>query len=143
MPSLCSTPESIPTSPGAYLLALELTHAVAVALPGRPPASVATGLYLYCGSARGPGGLRARVARHMRRGKAIRWHIDRLTEQATVHGAWTFADRSECGLAAALAYLPVPIPGFGSSDCRTCRSHLLRWTGSLRALLDMHWHDAR
>jgi len=28
---------------------------------------------------------------------------------------------------AALSCLPVPIPGFGSTDCVRCRSHLLRW----------------
>ena len=28
----------------------------------------------------------------------------------------------------ALSNVPVPIPGFGSTDCRRCRSHLLRWS---------------
>jgi hypothetical protein len=37
-----------------------------------------------------PGGLRARLARQMRRGKPIHWHIDRLTEAGTVLGAWRF-----------------------------------------------------
>src|SRR5262245_21907304 len=125
-----STIESIPAAPGAYLLALELRRAVvlSVRMAGRLP----PGLYLYCGSARGPGGLRARISRHMRRGKALHWHIDQLTERATVHGAWTFTDRSECALVASLADLPMPVAGFGSSDCRTCVSHLLHWTGSRR-----------
>jgi Uri superfamily endonuclease len=31
----------------------------------------------------------------------------------------------ECDLVAMLAPLPMPIPGFGSSDCSRCLSHLL------------------
>ncbi|MGE5504370.1 MAG: GIY-YIG nuclease family protein, partial [Actinomycetota bacterium] len=85
------------------------------------------GRYLYCGSARGPGGLRARVGRHMRKGKVVRWHVDRLTEAGRVVGAWVFEGGDECGLVARLAHLPVPIPGFGSSDCKVCPSHLLAW----------------
>ena len=71
----------------------------------------------------------------MRRGKAIRWHVDGLTEAGTVLGAWTFPGGHECDLVAALSYLPVPIEGFGSSDCRRCRSHLLRWPDTAGALL--------
>jgi histidyl-tRNA synthetase len=62
----------------------------------------------------------------MRRGKIIRWHVDRLTEAGEVPGAWVFPDGDECALAASLAHLPVPVPGFGSSDCPRCRSHLFR-----------------
>ncbi len=135
MPPLCTTAEDIPSRAGAYVLALALDRAVAIALPGKPPTRLARGLYLYCGSAKGPGGLKARIGRHMRRGKTVRWHIDHLTENATVLGAWTFEDASECTLAAALSHLPTPIAGFGSSDCHRCRSHLVAWTGSRRTLL--------
>ena len=62
----------------------------------KPPAPPAPGFYLYCGSAKGPGGLAARLARHMRHGKAIRWHVDVLTEAGTVLGAWTFPGGDEC-----------------------------------------------
>ncbi|MGQ9368556.1 GIY-YIG nuclease family protein [Azospirillum sp. ST 5-10] len=117
----------MPAVPGAYVLAIRLDTAVPVALPGRAAAVLPPGRYLYCGSARGPGGLRARLARHMRRGKAVRWHVDRLTEAGTALGAWVFPDADECALAAALAALPLPLPGFGSSDCAVCRSHLLAW----------------
>jgi histidyl-tRNA synthetase len=68
----------------------------------------------------------------MRRGKAIRWHIDRLTEAGHVLGAWTIVGGRECDLVAALAHLPAPIEGFGSSDCDRCRSHLLSWSESER-----------
>ncbi len=117
-----------PDVPGAYVLVVELTRPVEVRLRSRPRELLPAGRYLYCGSAKGPGGLRARIARHMRRGKTIRWHIDILTEAGRVLGAWTVLDGHECELAAALTRFPIAVEGFGSSDCHTCRSHLLRWS---------------
>jgi Uri superfamily endonuclease len=127
--------EDIPATPGTYLLVIDLQRAVALTLPARPMVQLPPGVYLYCGSARGPGGLRARIGRHLRRGKSIRWHVDYLTGEARLCGALLYADRSECALVAALAHLPAPIAGFGSSDCRRCRAHLLRWPGHLDAFL--------
>ena len=69
--------------------------------------------------------LRSKLTRHMRRGKTVRWHIDQLSEAGTVGDAWAFPHGTECALVEALATLPVPIDGFGSSDCQSCRSHLL------------------
>jgi histidyl-tRNA synthetase len=122
----------IPRLPGAYVLAVDLSRPIVVTLGNNRPVSLSAGLYLYCGSAKGPGGLRARIARHLRRGKAMRWHIDRLTEAGRVLGAWPFVGRSECELVATLAHLPAPIEGFGSSDCRRCRSHLVLWPATGR-----------
>jgi Uri superfamily endonuclease len=119
--------EDIPSVPGAYILLVEIAGPVKLAMGRKPPISLRPGRYLYCGSARGPGGLRARVSRHMRRGKAIRWHIDRLTELGIVAGAWVFPGGSECDLAASLSLLPMPISGFGSTDCRRCPTHLFSW----------------
>jgi len=115
-----ATAETVPAVPGAYVLAVALDCAAAGLPPGR---------YLYCGSAKGPGGLKARLARHMRKGKAVRWHVDRIIEAGRVLGAWAFPGGDECALAQRLAGMgfPVPIPGFGSSDCRVCESHLLAW----------------
>lgn len=111
-------PDTIPATPGAYALVILLDS---------PAASLPPGRYIYCGSARGPGGLRARLSRHMRRGKPMRWHVDQLTEAGRVLGAWVFEGGDECALVRALSHLPVPRPGFGSSDCRACVSHLLAW----------------
>ncbi|WP_448202450.1 GIY-YIG nuclease family protein [Azospirillum sp. sgz302134] len=120
-------PHSLPPLPGAYVLLIELDRALELRLPGKPAAVLAPGRYLYCGSARGPGGLKARVGRHFRRDKTVRWHIDRLTTAGRMVGAWSFPGGDECALVADLAGLPVPVPGFGSSDCRDCASHLLSW----------------
>lgn len=120
-----TTASDAPALPGAYLLLLTLTEPMTVGLPHRPAVTLPAGRYLYAGSARGPGGIRARLARHMRADKRPHWHIDQLTRGGTVDGAWVLPGGNECAVVAALAHLPAPIPGFGSTDCRTCVSHLL------------------
>jgi hypothetical protein len=57
----------IPAIPGAYVLAVELSKQVAVSLCGKPSALLPPGPYLYCGSAKGPGGLRGRLSPHATR----------------------------------------------------------------------------
>lgn len=113
--------------PGAYVLLLRID--TPAPLPERfGGALLPPGLYAYCGSARGPGGLRARLSRHFRRDKTKRWHIDWLTTMATEIAALAVPGGDECTLRAALARLPGtshPVPGFGSSDCRDCPSHLV------------------
>jgi Uri superfamily endonuclease len=109
------------------VLLIELAASVAVTLPRKLSTTLEAGRYLYCGSAKGPEGIRARLARHMRVGKKLQWHVDRFTEVGTVTGAWVFPGGDECKLVRTLSHLPVPIPGFGSTDCPRCRSHLLRW----------------
>lgn len=116
---------TIPPVPGAYVLVIRLDAPLPPLAPGR---------YLYCGSAKGAGGLRARLGRHMRKDKKIRWHVDRLTEAGVVEGAFVFEDGDECALVAKLSHLPVPWPGFGSSDCRSCQSHLLALPDTLRVI---------
>jgi Uri superfamily endonuclease len=123
----CPSADDAPPLPGAFVLLVEMAERLTVRLPGRPAASLAPGRYLYCGSAYGPGGLRARLKRHARRGKAIRWHVDRITEAGAILGAWVVPGGKECELTADLSDLPVPIAGFGSTDCARCRSHLLSW----------------
>jgi len=91
-----------------------------------------SGTYLYTGSAMGPGGLAARLARHCRDQKKRHWHIDYLLEPATVEAIWwqVTDERVECRWAAAALALPgacVPVAGFGASDC-SCRSHLVHLT---------------
>lgn len=84
----------------------------------------APGHYLYVGTAQR--NLEARLARHARPEKALRWHVDYLSTQARMLGAITVAGprERECELAVELARsCACPVPGFGSSDCR-CSSHL-------------------
>jgi Uri superfamily endonuclease len=79
--------EGAPTLPGAYVLIIELTDSVEVTLRGKPRTTLQPGRYLYCGSAKGSGGIRARLSRHMRPGKVIHWHVDLLTAPGQVTGA--------------------------------------------------------
>lgn len=90
------------------------------------------GWYVYSGSANGPGGIRARVGRHMRRAKRQHWHIDGLTGFADKRSALVLPGGSECALVHAMeatGRFAHPAPGFGSTDCRACASHLLEWLG--------------
>jgi histidyl-tRNA synthetase len=131
----CLNADEAPSLPGAYAMAIELTDKVAVRLSGRSSRILPAGRYLYCGSAKGPGGLKARLSRHMRRCKSVRWHVDQLTEQGFVIGGWIFPEGDECRLVQMCSHLPMPIAGFGSSDCATCRSHLLQWPNRTALLL--------
>jgi len=120
--------DTIPGTPGAYILQIALDrplHFETVRMHG----TLSAGTYAYAGSACGPGGLRARIARHLRDEKPIHWHIDRLTAVGRVTAIAHGETACECDLAEALARLggaTVPIAGFGSSDCRRCRAHLIR-----------------
>ena len=131
----CLNADGAPALPGAYAMAIELTDKAAVSLSGRSPIALPAGRYLYCGSAKGPGRLKARLSRHMRRGKSVRWHVDQLTERGLVIGSWIFPGGDECEGVQMCSYLPMPIAGFGSSDCATCRSHLLQWSNRTALLL--------
>ena len=121
----CANADAAPSAPGAYILQIDLADAALVSTACQPPTELLPGRYFYCGSANGPGGLRSRLARHMRHGKSLHWHIDQLTERGTVTGTWIVRNGRECDLVAMLAPLPMPIPGFGSGDCSRCLSHLL------------------
>lgn len=114
---------------GAYMLLLRLDVPVTVPSGRNSPFRLEPGWLIYCGSARGPGGLRARLRRHVRRDKPLHWHVDRLTIAAAEIGAIPIPDGDECALIAALLRQPafsVAVSGFGNTDCRVCESHLLR-----------------
>ena len=117
------TAATAPSESGAYALLVALDAPLRVRAGGRD-ATLAPARYVYCGSAKGPGGLAARLARHMRREKRAHWHVDQLTRAGRVLGAWVFPGRSECEVNDALAGFPTPVEGYGSSDCKRCRSHL-------------------
>jgi hypothetical protein len=52
----CLNADAAPSLLGAYAMAIELADEVAVTLSGRSPITLSAGRYLYCGSAKGPGG---------------------------------------------------------------------------------------
>jgi Uri superfamily endonuclease len=95
--------------------------------------SFPAGWYAYAGSACGPGGLGARLARHRRAEKILHWHVDHLRARARLISIWysVGSKKRECDWARALSQLPgasVVAPGFGASDC-PCSTHLLHYSG--------------
>lgn len=86
------------------------------------------GIYGYAGNAYGAGGLKARLRRHFASGGEPHWHIDYLKPMAKILGAWVFDQGCECDVTDAMLSIPTasrPVNGFGASDCRRCRSHLV------------------
>ena len=81
------------------------------------------GRYVYTGSARRH--LEARIARHQRRAKPLRWHIDALTSVPECRLMEVIRSPvPECALNQMTGGV-VLIPGFGASDCTSgCGSHL-------------------
>jgi Uri superfamily endonuclease len=86
------------------------------------------GWYVYVGSARGPGGVRARLAHHLRVARRPHWHVDYLRRHAAIREIWTSYDaRADehrwARVLAAAEGAQAPCAGFGSSDC-SCGNHL-------------------
>ena len=133
--------QTIPAQPGSYALWLHLpqTRNLTIGKLGR--FTFRAGDYFYLGSAFGPGGLRARLGRHLCGDGKSHWHVDYLRQVTEVigfgymincRGEVGFAPTSipiECAWSQKLAALPgsrTPIPGFGSSDCTLgCAAHLV------------------
>jgi len=120
-----------PNAKGAYLLLFKLDDAMELRVGKLGQVTLPPGWLVYVGSAMGPGGLRARLQRHVRPDKRLHWHIDYLTAVCAPVD-WRVdvsVERRECAWVQHLLALPgasVPIPGFGSSDCRLgCPAHLL------------------
>lgn len=115
---------------GAYALLLGLGDVVKLQRPKKASGLLQPGWYIYTGNAHGPGGLAARVRRHFLKEKAIHWHVDQLTRRAVMMAAQIAPHGDECDITAWLSSsfaFDVVAPGFGSSDCRICPSHLLVW----------------
>jgi Uri superfamily endonuclease len=127
--------------PGTYALLLKLDKQERITIGKLGTFDFPAGYYLYVGSALGPGGLRARLARHRRsresssesnRGQTsqkLHWHIDYLLQRAQLIEVWSVAsaERLECKwgqVARGLSGAQVLVQGFGSSDCR-CPAHLI------------------
>jgi sugar fermentation stimulation protein A len=134
---------------GSYLILLELPEDRNIETGCLGIIPFKKGWYLYAGSARK--NLSSRVARHLRRErKQKHWHLDYLTPHAGILRAFPIMSyrNLECELARGLINAGgLPIPGFGSSDCRggqggapKCPSHLVYFAApplQNRAFLDL------
>lgn len=144
MALLINDPDELPEERGAYVLLIYL--AAPVPLPRRfAGKNLAEGRYGYAGSARGPGGIRGRCRRHPNPHAKCHWHVDWLTRSARDVQVIARPGGSECSLINSLAGQPFvgfPLKGFGSTDCRRCPAHLVRFDGydqwdDLAAALDL------
>ena len=118
----------IPRTPGTYAIHLRVAESVSCVVGALGRHTFPAGDYIYVGSAWGPGGLAARVGRHLRGSGKRHWHIDYLRPYAHPVEVWLAPQvRSECAWAQALLAQPaaqVIVPRFGASDC-TCATHLI------------------
>ena len=120
---------AVPPSAGTYILEMRLEKRVTIAVGQLGRFTFARGWYLYVGSARGSGGLRGRIAHHLRDVRRPHWHIDYLRRAISIERIFFSPTRrnNECFWTHRLANLTsatYPVGRFGSSDCR-CLSHLL------------------
>lgn len=113
--------------PGTYALILQSDLTARVQIGHWREIEILPGYYIYIGSAFGPGGVRARVSRHLRTDKPRHWHIDYLREFVTPLEAWVSYETERLEHQWAQAFYELggmtPIQGFGCSDCR-CYTHL-------------------
>lgn len=107
--------KGVPALKGSYVLIIALDSRVRVKYAGHA-ACIGPGIYGYVGSARGPGGIRARACRRVSR---IRWHVDALILKGRIIGLCWSTRLSEAGLAAAMSALfQEALPGFGNTDTK-------------------------
>lgn len=116
-------------SPGTYALVVLLEKTATISIGKLGAQQFLPGYYVYLGSALGPGGLRARVGRHLhqRASSKLHWHIDYLLRKSTLIEIWWGVgdDRQECSWSEILGKAGMFFPlGFGSSDCN-CDGHLV------------------
>ena len=115
--------------PGTYVLVLSSRSTDLIQIGRLGALQLQLGFYVYVGSALGPGGVRARLAHHLKLSRRPHWHIDYLRAHTKVEEICYRLDTrrlehvwaEHIGLAKGAS---VPLVGFGSTDCR-CKSHLV------------------
>ena len=106
---------------GTYLLIFECRRDRPVAVGRLGTLRLTEGIYVYVGSAFGPGGVRARVARHRARSRRPHWHVDYIKPHCTLSEVWVEYStyKRETAWARILANshgASIPLVGFGASD---------------------------
>lgn len=123
----------IPNQSGNYFIVGTLGQEETLSVKSFEKRILPAGIYFYCGAAHGPGGLQARVQRHLNPQTVRFWHFDYLKDYLDIREVWWQVDalNRECESVHALADLPgasFPAAGFGASDCRNrCLAHLVRF----------------
>ena len=118
----------LPTLPGTYALVLTAGISSSVEIGKLGTLALMPGIYLYIGSAFGPGGLRARVAHHRKIATRPHWHLDYLRPKTSLKSAWYSCDADKrehlwAEVAGEMHGATVLLGRFGASDC-SCATHL-------------------
>ena len=121
----------MPSSAGTYAIVMRAQDRQQLQIGRLGGVQLSKGWYVYVGSAFGPGGLAARISRHLRCHKTRHWHIDHLIWATTVREVWYSQRQRDLEHCWAQAALDQPaaqnlLRGFGASDCQ-CLSHLVRF----------------
>lgn len=110
---------------GIYSLVIKAKQPVKIYVGSLGKIRFYKGYYIYVGSALN--NLEARIARHMKRGKKLKWHIDYLLASPKIEIEWIVTKptrrRLECLVNKKIQRFATAVKGFGSSDCK-CGSHL-------------------
>lgn len=129
----CSLVACLPQETGSYALLLRCEENRPVQIGHLGTLQLQPGTYVYVGSAFGPGGLRSRLAHHLRLTARPHWHLDYLRRYVKPQAIWynSIAHR-QAHLWAQLLQRSrgarQPLRGFGASDCN-CPTHLFFFTG--------------
>ncbi len=110
---------------GIYALIIRMDKKRAIKIGALGTITFEAGYYLYIGSAQK--NMDARINRHKRQNKKLRWHIDYLLTHGTVeaHLEFPLEKRCEEKIAIEMAKKFEFVRGFGSSDTRA-PSHLFK-----------------
>jgi len=122
--------DDLPATPGTYVLVVECPEPVRLRAGALGETALEAGRFAYVGSAFGPGGVRARLGRHLRGSGRPKWHVDHLRAACLVCGAWWACGNRPrehlwAALLAAWEHAEPGPRGFGASDC-ACPTHLFR-----------------
>lgn len=113
---------------GTYALIMDCRVKKKVEVGKLGSISLMPGYYIYVGSAFGPGGLRARVHRHISESQKKHWHLDYIKLFTQPLEIWysyepVIREHQWAGIIKMSKHSRMLMKGFGSSDC-SCETHL-------------------
>jgi uncharacterized protein YeaO (DUF488 family)/Uri superfamily endonuclease len=123
----------LPRAKGAYILEFHIDREITINALSLGPVTLEAGRYRYFGNAQN--GLWARVWRHLHpAGRKSIYMVDTLSAVVPVARIIAIPGGQECDLVAKALLSGewnIPVPGFGSTDCKLgCGAHLLRSTSA-------------
>lgn len=135
--------QPLPVEKGFYAVEFYLPQDQYIQIGRLGAAAFPAGIYLYLGSARGAGGVRSRLGRHLGLSQSQKacWHIDYFRPFARPR-AWCYLVEAspidapiECRWSQAVWKTPgvsVPLMRFGAGDCRcACPAHFYALCGEM------------